>query len=202
VLFGKQKQYGGDWIKTVGVPGKVSYEDFLHYSLSARGVSSVVIGIGETDPNNDPQRDQFVANLAACQTAGPLLPRQRRDIEERVAELHGTATNFFQRPGSGLQAPQNVRVTRTGNQPAELTWDTAYAGAEPLVSYEIFRREEMVARLPYAPQTTEEPFRFADKGLTDSYPGGLWYKVRAVDAGGGKADSITVQAPAAMRRAG
>jgi hypothetical protein len=27
--------------------------------------------------------------------------------------LHGIQTNFFQRPGSGLQPPQNVRLGRT-----------------------------------------------------------------------------------------
>ncbi len=199
VLWGKKQQYGGEWIKTVGQPGKVPYEDFLHYSLSASGVSAVVVGIGETDPNNDPQRDQFVANLAACQTAGPLSPRERRDIEDRVAELHGTRTNFFQRPGSGLQPPQNVKVAREGNGPVEVTWDTAYAGAEPLASYEIFRREEMIARVPYAPQTTEQPFRFTDTGVNGSYPGGLWYRVRAVDAGEGTVDSMTVLAPSVHR---
>jgi hypothetical protein len=201
VLYGKKPQYAGEWIKTVGQPGKVSHEDFLHYALSARGVSAVVVGIGETDPNNDPERDQFVADLAACQTAGLLSLRERRDIEDRVAALHGTQTNFFQRPGSGLQPPQNVKVSRTGNGPVEVSWDTAYAGAEPLMSYEIFRREEMIARVPYAPQTTEEPFRFTDHGMTGSYPGGLWYRVGAVDAGGGKADSMTVLAPS-VRRAG
>jgi aryl-alcohol dehydrogenase-like predicted oxidoreductase len=201
VLYGKKKQYGGEWIKTVGQPGKVAHEDFLHYTLSARGVSAVVVGIGETDPNNDPERDQFVANLAACQTAKPLSGRERRDIEDRVAALHGTATNFFQRPGSGLQPPQNVKAGRTSNGPVEISWDTAYAGAEPLVSYEIFRREEMIARLPFAPQISESPLHFSDTGATESYPGGLWYRVRAVDAGGGKADSITVLAPS-VRRAG
>jgi hypothetical protein len=199
VLYGKRPHYGGEWIRTVGQPGKVSYEDFLHYTLSARGVSAVVLGIGETDPNNDPERDQFVADLAACQTAGPLSPRERRDIEDRVAALHGTQTNFFQRPGSGLQPPQNVKVSRAGNGPVEVSWDTAYAGAEALVSYEIFRREEMIARVAYAPQTTEEPFCFTDEGATGSYPGGLWYRVRAVDAGSGKADSMSVLAPSARR---
>jgi hypothetical protein len=113
VFYGKRQQYGGEWITTVGQPGKVSNEDFLHYSLSARSVSAAVVGIGETDPNNDPERDQFVADLAACQTAGPLSLRERRGIEDRVAALHGIQTNFFQRPGSGLQPPQNVRVGRT-----------------------------------------------------------------------------------------
>jgi aryl-alcohol dehydrogenase-like predicted oxidoreductase len=199
VLYGKPVGYGGEWIKTVGQRGKVAYEDFLHYSLSATGVHAVIVGIGETDPNNDPTKDQFVANLAACQTAAPLSPRERRGIEDRVAELHGIRTNFFQRPGSGLQAPQKVKVARNGNGPVEITWDTAYAGQEPLVSYEIFRRDEMIARVPYAPQTTMEPFRYADQNPGSS-PGGLWYKVRAVDAGGGKQESMTVLAPASMRR--
>jgi hypothetical protein len=79
------------------------------------------------------KRDQFVANLAASQTA---------DIENRVAALHGTQTNFFERPGSGLQPRQNVKAGRTGNARIDVFWDTAYAGKEPLVSYEILRREE------------------------------------------------------------
>ena len=62
------------------------------------------------DKNDDPERDQIVANLAACQNTRPLTPMQKKDIEDRVAALHGTRTTFFQRPSTGFQPPQNVEV--------------------------------------------------------------------------------------------
>ena len=36
VLYGNKRNTSGEWIQTVGQPGKVSYEDFLHYTLCAR----------------------------------------------------------------------------------------------------------------------------------------------------------------------
>ena len=166
------------------------------------GLNTAVIGIGEVGKNNDPQRDQFVANLAGCQTARDLTPRERRDIISRVAGLHGIHTNFYQRPGSGLQPPQNVRLNRSENGPVEVLWDTAYAAASPLATYEIFRRHDLVARVPCEPQISEEPFRFVDNGVKGGSPGGLWYRVRVVDAEGAKADSNTVLPPQAMRLSG
>jgi len=202
VFWGKGEHWGGEWVKTIGLPDKVSYQDFIGYTLSSPGVHVAVIGIGEVDKNNDPQRDQFVANLAAFQTARALTLRERKDIMERVAGLHGTHTNFYQRPGSGLQPPQNVRVARLQNGPVEVSWDTAYAADNALVRYEIFRRHDLVARVPFAPQITEQPFRFVDDGAKGSFPGGLWYRVRVVDSEGATADSNTILAPQAPGRAG
>ena len=76
---------------------------------------------------------------------------------EQVAGLSGTRTNFFQRPGSGLQAPQNVRVNRADNGQAEILWDTAYAGANPLASYEIYRRDSMHMRQTVTAVVTGKP---------------------------------------------
>jgi aryl-alcohol dehydrogenase-like predicted oxidoreductase len=202
VFWGKGEHWGGEWVKTVGLPDKVPYQDFISYSLSAPGMHTAVIGIGEVDKNNDPQRDQFVANLAACQTARDLTPRERRDIINQVAGLHGTHTNFYQRPGSGLQPPQNVKVNRSEDGLVEVLWDTAYAAASPLATYEVFRRHDLVARIPCVPQTSEEPFRFVDNGAKGSFPGGLWYRVRVVDAEGTAADSNTVLPPQAPRLSG
>jgi aryl-alcohol dehydrogenase-like predicted oxidoreductase len=195
VFWGKGEHWGGEWVKTIGLPDKVPYQDFISYALSAPGLHAAVIGIGEVDKNNDPQRDQYVANLAACQTARNLTARERKEIIAEVAGLHGTRTNFYQRPGSGLQAPQNVRVRRPENGPVEVLWDTAYAGANRLATYEVFRRDTVVARIPCAPQVSEEPFRFGDTGATGRFQGGLYYRVRVVDSEGVTADSNTVLAP-------
>lgn len=52
------------------------------------------------------------------------------------------------------------------------------------------------------PQISEEPFRFVDNGVKGGAPGGLWYRVRVVDAEGAKADSNTVLPPQAVRLSG
>jgi hypothetical protein len=156
-------------------------------------MSTLVTGIGLIDPSNDPERDQVVANLAACQLPEPLSPAERRYIEDRVAALHGTDTNFFQRPSSGLLAPPVTVERATPTSPVIVHWHTAYAGGDPLVRYEVWRREEKIATLLFRPQTTEAPFTFTDEAAPDSAPGGVWYKVRAVDAAGRYADSITVK---------
>ena len=197
VMYGRPKGYAGqpgESVLTVGQPGKVAYQDFLRYTLSAPGVCTVITGIGLTDKNNDPTRDQLVANLGACQVSGPLPASQLRQIEERVADLHGTDTNFFQRPSSGLLPPQKIAVERTGpaTGPVKVSWNTAYAGAEPLARYEIYRREEKIASVPFQPQTSETPFSFTDESAPEGHPGGLYYRVRAVDASGRFADSLSV----------
>lgn len=196
VMYGLEQRYAsrpGQSVPTVGQVDKVPYEDFLRYTLSAEGMSTVITGIGLIDKNDDPERDQLVANLAACQTAGAPTPRQRRDIEDHTAALHGTRTNFFQRPSSGFQPPQNVTVERRttggGAGGVQVSWDTAYAGAEPIVSYEVYRRQQRVATIPYKPQITADPFTFVDTEAPRGHSGGLWYSVRAVDAAGNTIDS-------------
>jgi hypothetical protein len=197
VFWGKGQHWGGEWVKTIGLPDKVPYQDFISYSLSAPGLHTAVIGIGEVDKNNDPARDQYVADLAACQTVRDLTIRERKEIINQVAGLHGIYTNFYQRPGSGLQPPQNVRLERPGEGQVEVLWDTAYAGANPLATYEVFRRHELLARVPCTPQVSEEPFRFVDSGVKGRFPGGLYYRVRVVDTEGATADSNTLLPPEA-----
>jgi aryl-alcohol dehydrogenase-like predicted oxidoreductase len=192
VMYGLEKKYAskpGQSVLSVGQPGKVAYQDFLQYSLSCPGVSTVIAGIGLIDRSNDPSRDQLVADLAACQVRDPLTPARRRQIEERTADLHGTDTNFFQRPAVGLQPPHQVRVEGGGR----VLWNTAYAGSEPIVRYEVYRRDEKLGEVPWAPQTTMSPFVFIDEKPLPSHSGGVWYKVRAVDAAGRHADSVSAK---------
>src|SRR5262249_13254651 len=106
VMYGLEKKFAGQpgqSVLSVGQPGKVSYEDFIQYTLSIPGVSTIITGIGLIDKSNDPARDQIVANLSACQMRDPMTASRRRQIESRVADLHGTDTNFFQRPSVGMQ---------------------------------------------------------------------------------------------------
>jgi aryl-alcohol dehydrogenase-like predicted oxidoreductase len=197
VFYGLEQRYAhqpGQSVPTVGQPGKVSHEDFIRYTLNPEGMSTVITGIGLIDENDDPERDQLVANLAACQTAKRLTPLEKKEIEERTAALHGTQTNFFQRPAVGFQPPQDAAAKRLDNGSVEVSWHNAYAAGDPLVRYEVWRRNERVAVVPYKPQITKEPFRFVDKQAPASHSGGLWYQVRAVDAAGRQADSLSQRA--------
>ncbi len=196
VMYGLERKYAGSpgqSVPTVGRKDKVHFEDFLRYTLSAPGMSTLIAGIGLSDKNNDPEGDQLVADLAACQAGEPLVGAERRHIEDRVAALHGTETNFFQRTSSGFVAPRNVRFGSAADSRAKLLWDTAFAGPDPIERYEIYRREERIASLPFAPQTSNESFSFVDKHAPDSHEGGVWYRVRAVDSAGNAADSVSVR---------
>jgi aryl-alcohol dehydrogenase-like predicted oxidoreductase len=197
VMYGLRKTYAsqpGQSVLSVGQSGKVPYEDFLHYSLSVPGVSTVIAGIGLIDKSGDPTRDQLVADLAACQNAESLPGSRLRQIEQEVAELHGTDTNFFQRPSVGMLAPQTLNVERDeGGKAVRVQWSTAFAAGDPLVRYEVFRREEKLATLPFQPQTSEALFTFVDEAAPAGHPGGIYYHVRAVDSTGRFVDSVSVK---------
>src|SRR5262249_45707155 len=112
----------------------------------------------------------------------------------RVASLHGTDTNFFQRPSVGMQPAQAVSVERaSATGPVKVLWSTAYAAGDPLVRYEIYRREDKIGTVPFQPQTSETPFSFMDQSAPASHSGGIYYKVRAVDAASNFVDSISVK---------
>lgn len=196
VMYGLEKKYAsrpGQSVLTVGQKGKVAYQDFLQYTLGTPGMSTLITGIGLIDKNNDPDRDQVVANLAACQIKEPMPAERRARIEEQTAALHGNDTNFFQRPACGL-LPAVVKLERNaGEAPVKVLWSTAYAAGDPLVRYEVYRRDDRIASIPWQPQTSERPFEFLDTAAPQSHSGGLWYKVRAVDATGKFTDSLSVK---------
>ncbi len=128
VMYGLERKFAGtpgQSVLSVGKPGKVSYEDFLQYSLSG---------------------------------------------------LHGTDTNFFQRTASGLIPPGSVTVERApAGGVVKVSWSTAYAAGDPIDRYEIYRREDRIATIPFAPQTTDLPFSLSDNAVPAGSSGGLYY---------------------------
>jgi len=197
VMYGLPKAYAsrpGQSVPTVGQPGKVRPGEFIEYTLSTPGMSTLITGIGVIDRSNDPARDQLLANLAACQMREPPGAGRRAEIEVRTAQLHGTDTNFFQRPSDGLQPPQNFTLAQpVPGGPARLSWMTAYAAGDPIVRYEIYRRDERLASIAYQPQLSERPFAWEDVTPPASSPGGTWYRIRAVDASGRTADTLSLR---------
>jgi hypothetical protein len=81
---------------------------------------------------------------------------------------------------------------RDGRRLVRLQWQTAYAGDEPIRSYEIWRDERKVAEVPHRPQTTRQPFQF-EEAIGD--PSAHVYQVRAVDAAGGSAATADLPLP-------
>ena len=197
VMYGLEQQYAhrpGQSVPTVGQPDKLPYEDFVRYSLNPEGMSTIITGIGLIDKNNDPAHDQVVANLAAAQVASRLTPREKKDIEQTVAELHGTRTNFFQRISGGFQEAQGFAVERKSDSNVSVSWHSAYAAGDPIERYEIYRRHERIGVVAFRPQTTRDPFVFEDKTAPRGASGGLYYKVRAVDAAGNHVDTLPIKA--------
>ncbi|MBI3695123.1 MAG: fibronectin type III domain-containing protein, partial [Acidobacteria bacterium] len=134
------------------------------------------------------------ANIAAAQIRDPQGSAKRRQVEQRVAELHGADTNFFQRTSSGLLAPEKFTLEDVDANTTRLRWSTAYAGGHPVERYEIYRRELKIATVPFQPQLSEEPFTYEDRMTgAQNWAGGKYYKVRVVDRAGNVADTPTVK---------
>jgi aryl-alcohol dehydrogenase-like predicted oxidoreductase len=137
----------------VGRPGGVSPEDLVRYPLSIPGVSLAITGIGRIDRNN-PDNDQLVANLGGA-LDDVATEAQRVRIEADAAAQYGTKTNFYQ-DTKGFSDPPGVNITRDSDR-ITITWNTAYAGADPIRSYRILAGDRLVLAIPFRPQTTLAP---------------------------------------------
>jgi aryl-alcohol dehydrogenase-like predicted oxidoreductase len=187
----------------VGSP-ELPSDDLIRYALSFDGVSTLIVGIGHID--NDADHCQLTRNLAAAQLAAPLSQDKMAAIETRVS-LAGRdrANTFFQRRALGLTAPRNVGVEADSSMPmlgrkaVRITWDTAYAGADPIERYDLLRDGAVIGSVPHTPQFTTQRFHFDDI-FSDGHPQGSHsYCVRALDATGAAVESGTLTAdPAAV----
>jgi hypothetical protein len=113
-----------------------------------------------------------------------------------AARAKGGRTNYFQQEAEGLSAPRQVAVSQemqAERRLARLSWQTAYAGDQPLILYEIERDEETIGRVEHHPQTTLTPFTFEDV-LRDHRS--HRYRVVTVDAGARRAASEELVVPA------
>jgi aryl-alcohol dehydrogenase-like predicted oxidoreductase len=169
-------------VRTVGSPDLAS-RPLIEYSLSTPGVDTLIIGIGQIA--EDGKSCQLEQNLAAAQIAPQgLSDGDRRAIETRTASVKEGRTNYFQLPGQELTPPREaaaLQETRDGRRLARLQWQTAYAGDEPILSYEIWRDDKKVATVAHKPQTTRQPFVF-EEAIADG--SAHVFRIRAVDAAG------------------
>jgi aryl-alcohol dehydrogenase-like predicted oxidoreductase len=187
-MFGKGNHFSrnaADVVRVVGSP-EIPSAALIGYTLSTPGVATAIIGIGHID--QDAKRCQLEQNLTASRLA-ELDAGQRRDIEKLAARAKGGRTNYFQQEAEGLSAPRQTAVSQemqAEQRLARLSWQTAYAGDQPLGHYEIRRDGEIIGRVEHHPQTTLTPFAFED-ALGDHRA--HCYRVIAVDAAGRRAAS-------------
>lgn len=161
----------------------------VSYSISTPGVHLVIIGIGEI--NDDPTKCQLVSNLTAAQVEwGHYSRAQRKSIESITSKIRDGKTNDFQLGSNLLSAPSNPAIERKKDH-IKLTWNTAYAGSEPIKCYEIYKNDNLIGRIKHKPQIDKSPFVFVDR-LTAGNPAS--YKITTVDETGIKADSVVLKA--------
>jgi len=153
------------------------------------------VGTGHID--EDPKNCQLGQNLMAAQIKPDgLAVSDRRAIEKTTAAIQDGKTNYFQLPHQDLTAPGEVKLAlfADGQRPvARLTWQTAYAGDEPISHYEVLRDGQRIGRVNCRPQTDKTPFVFEDNAAS---AGAHKYVVAAVDAIGRRAEAADLLAPA------
>jgi len=182
----------------IGSPDLPS-DGLIRYALSVAGVSTIILGIGHVD--DDPAKCQLVRNLAAAQRTEPLDDEAMEAVGARVTAAGKDGANaYFQRKALGLTPPRNVGAEADSSMPmlgrtaVRVTWDTAYAGAVPILRYEVLRDGEVVGSTPHTPQFTARRFHYDDIFPGGASAGSHRYRVRAVDAAGAMAESVTLTA--------
>ncbi|MGA2184587.1 MAG: aldo/keto reductase [Bryobacteraceae bacterium] len=176
-----------DVVRTVGSAALAS-RPLVEYTLSTPGIHTLIIGTGQID--DDARACQLQQNLAAAQIMpGGLSVSDRRAIEKMTASVKDGKTNYFQLPGQALTAPREASAEqqmRDGKRIVRLTWQTAYAGDEPLARYEIWRDHQKIGQVTHQPQVSRTPFLFED-AVGDK--AAHTYSIATVDAAGRSAAS-------------
>jgi len=167
-------------VRTVGSANLPS-RPLVEYSLSVPGVHTAIIGIGHVD--DDPGDCQLTQNLSSAQiTPGGLSENDRREREIPAAQAKDGKTNYFQMAKQELTPPRDpalIQTSKDGQRLVRLTWQTAFAGDEPIQSYHVFREGEKIGEVKHHPQINKRPFYFDDSPFaSDAYE----YTVISVDA--------------------
>lgn len=171
-----------DVFRQVGTP-ELPSRPLIEYSLTTPGVHTLIIGIGQID--DDPMKCQLIQNFYAAQIAPDRLSdEERKDIEELASKVKEGKTNYFQLPKAGLTPPRELTLIKDGGK-NRLTWQTAYAGDDPVKEYEIIIDGEKVGTVDHKPQLLKkEPFMFETEKT------GAQILVATVDAAGNRAETI------------
>ena len=153
-------------------------QPLVEYSLTTPGVHTVVIGIGHID--DDPMKCQLVQNYYAAQIEPDGMSHSgRKRIEERAAKIKPESNYFLQIEKSGLSAPRNLQKVEN-----KITWQTAYAGDEPISHYEVLVDGKLVGKVEHKPQLLKsKPFSFENEKFNGKIT------VASIDKAGDRAEA-------------
>jgi aryl-alcohol dehydrogenase-like predicted oxidoreductase len=170
---------------------EMPFKPLIEYSLTTSGINASIIGIGQI--SDDPSQCQLSQNIAASQIKPDSLSESERlDIERMANFIKDGKTNYFQMEEGGLTAPQNAKTEILNNKEALITWDTAYAGDNPIDYYEIWRNNNKIGQVQHQPQISSKPFQFKDN--IDLSTGHVYrYEIFTVDKKGRKSESGRIQ---------
>jgi hypothetical protein len=150
-------------VQTVGSSSLPSRR-LVEYALATPGIHTAIIGTGHID--SDEAACQLRQNLIAAQIKPDALSvSDRRAIENLARTAKEGKTNYFQAPTQALgaaRAPAVAQEMRGQKRVAQLKWQTAYAGDEPIVRYEIWRDRQKIGQLAHKPQINQTPFLYED----------------------------------------
>lgn len=170
-----------DVFRQVGTP-EIPSRPLVEYSLTTPGVHTLIIGIGQID--DDPMKCQLVQNFYAAQIESDgLTADERKNVEKLAGGIKEGKTNYFQLEKIGLQPPRDLQKREVDGK-IVFTWQTAYAGDEPLKSYEVLVDGQKAGEVPHLPQVLKkQPFQF------ELETSGTEITIVAVDAGGNRAET-------------
>ncbi|PNW26123.1 aldo/keto reductase [Formosa algae] len=133
--------------------------ELIEYVLTTPGVDTLIIGIGQVD--EDPLKCQLTQNYYGAQVKPDSMSQEkRRSIEAKTAKAAGERTNFFQLDKIDMTAPRDVKKDMA-NGSTKITWQTAYAAANPISHYEIMLDDKLVGKVDHKPQVLKsKPFVF------------------------------------------
>ncbi|HJX35214.1 MAG TPA: aldo/keto reductase [Desulfatiglandales bacterium] len=155
----------------------------IEYTLTTPGIHTAIIGIGQID--SDTTACQLKQNLLAAQIKSDALTvSDRRDIERLALTAKEGKTNYFQNPIQTLGAVRDCSISqemRYRERIVQLNWQTAYAGDEPIIRYEIWRDQQKAGQVAHTPQISRIPFIFEEILFDDAAHS---YRILTVDAAG------------------
>jgi aryl-alcohol dehydrogenase-like predicted oxidoreductase len=196
-MYSKEATWSREPAHVIRIVGSNSLPSrrLVEYTLATPGISTLIVGIGQI--SEDAKACQLEQNLSAAQIAPQSLSASDRLAIERMAgAVKNGKTNYFQLPKQELTPPRETlaeQEVREGKRVVNLTWQTAFAGDEPISHYEIWRDHQKVNQVTHQPQTSKKPFKFADSlGDTTAHV----YQVATVDAAGRKAMTGEILLPA------
>jgi len=166
-----------DVYRKVGTP-ELPSKPLIEYSLTTPGVHTLIIGIGQID--DDPMKCQLVQNFYAAQIKPNGLTAKERTKIENHAKMVKANSNYFQAiENKGLVAPREVHVAKNN-----VTWQSAYAGDEPISHYEVLVDGKLAGKVKHKPQLLKsKPFSLNIKNNKGKI------SVAAIDSAGNRSEA-------------